>query len=79
MQNTNGLYYAARSGGASAFQYVEDLRVHDIDGITCRIGVDLVEDIRKLDFMLVPRHISDMRRAHHVIHGQERVAGVPQR
>ena len=70
---------ATPSGGSSASQHVEDVRVHDVDRVTRRVGADLIEDIRKLDFVLVPRHVSDVRCAHNVIHSQQRVAGVSQR
>ena len=36
----------------------------------------MIEDIRELDFVLVARHISDVRCAHHVIHRQQRVTGI---
>lgn len=70
---------AMPSGRSSISQHVEDFWVHDIDGVTRRVGGDLIEDIRNLDFVLVPRHVSDVRCADNAIHCKQWVAGVSQR
>src|SRR5213075_2366522 len=64
------------SHGSRALQHVEDFRVHHVDGVTCRVGGDLIEDVGKLDLVLFPRHISDVRRANNVVHCEQAVIRV---
>src|SRR5215468_6563600 len=56
------------SSGPPASQHVEDLRVHDVDGITRSVGDDLIEDVGKLDLVLLLRHVPDVWRANNIAH-----------
>src|SRR6202171_216362 len=61
------------------FRVFQNHWIHDIDGFTVRVSGDLVEYVRKLNFILVACDISDMRGAHDVIHCEQWMAGVESR
>src|SRR5262245_43230960 len=61
--------FETRSRTSISLQDIEHLRIHDVDWVARRIRVDLIENIRKLDFVLVPRHVSDVWCTHNVVHG----------
>src|SRR5262247_444830 len=66
------------SRGLLTVSYVEDFRVDHVDGITRRIGRDLIEDVGKLDLVLIQGYVSDVRRANNVVHSEQGVVRVAQ-
>jgi hypothetical protein len=42
--------------------------IHDVDGVTVCVGDDLIEHVRELDLVFVPRHVADVRGADDVVH-----------
>src|SRR2546430_10977084 len=57
----------------------ERLGVDDVDGRARGPGYDLIEDVREVQLVLVARDVADVRRAHHVVEREQRIARVGER
>src|SRR5579872_5483637 len=65
---------SASAGGGAGMR--EGLGVDHVDWSAGREGGDLLEDVGELQFILVARHIADVRRGDDVRQGEERVVWV---
>src|SRR5438046_8343532 len=57
----------------------QHLRVYDVDRLAGGIRIDLVEDLGERDLVILARYVAEMGRADHVVHVEQRMAGVAQR
>src|ERR1700760_452090 len=58
---------------------IEHAGIDDVSRFARGERDDLVENIRKLNLVLIARDIADMRRRHDIVHVQQRIGGITQR
>src|SRR5436305_391319 len=56
----------------------QHIRIDHIDGRAGRISNNLIENIGELDLEFVARDVADVRRADHIVHGEQCITAVEQ-